>query len=56
MLLVKLRQTQQQIRACETAMVFAFVEVRSGRSRQSGPRSDEGGLSVSLCAGPLRGR
>lgn len=28
MLLVKLRQTQQQIRACETAMVFAFVEVR----------------------------
>ncbi|XP_011610045.2 midasin isoform X2 [Takifugu rubripes] len=26
MLLVKLRQTQQQIRACETAMVFAFVE------------------------------
>lgn len=29
MLLVKLRQTQQQIRACETAMVFAFVEVRS---------------------------
>lgn len=29
MLLVKLRQTQQQIRACETAMVFAFVEVWS---------------------------
>lgn len=29
MLLVKLRQTQQQIRVCETAMVFAFVEVRS---------------------------
>lgn len=34
LLLVKLRQTQQQIRACETAMVFAFVEVRS-RNKQS---------------------
>lgn len=25
----KLNQTQQQIRACETAMVFAFVEVKT---------------------------
>lgn len=29
MLLVRLQQTQQQIRACEAAMVFAFVEVHS---------------------------
>lgn len=35
MLLVKLRQTQQQISACETAMVFAFVEVRSRNKHNS---------------------
>ncbi len=28
-LAAKLSQTQQQIRACETAMVFAFVEVQT---------------------------
>lgn len=27
LLAVRLSQTQQQIRACDTAMVFAFVEV-----------------------------
>lgn len=27
-LALKLSQTQQQIRACETAMIFAFVEVK----------------------------
>lgn len=27
-LAVRLAQTQQQIRACETALVFAFVEVK----------------------------
>lgn len=42
MLLVKLRQTQQQIRACETAMVFAFVEVRSRRGHCSSHLSDQG--------------
>jgi len=28
-LAAKLNQTQQQIRACEAAMVFAFVEVKT---------------------------
>lgn len=41
MLLVKLRQTQQQIRACETAMVFAFVEVRSRRGHRSSHLSED---------------
>lgn len=30
----KLSQTQQQIRACETAMVFAFVEVKPKRKKK----------------------
>lgn len=34
-LAIKLSQTQQQIRACETAMIFAFVEVKhQNRSSQ----------------------
>lgn len=39
-LAVKLSQTQQQIRACETAMVFAFVEVKpSNASLRGAPPS-----------------
>ena len=34
-LAAKLNQTQQQIRACEAAMVFAFVEVKTHKNVSS---------------------